>query len=53
MKDEVTKVKIPHSEYKRLQKMAEVDHRTLHSLMRHVLIKFANGELVEVRNDKP
>ncbi len=53
MKDEVTKVKLPHPEYKALQKLAEADHRTLHSLMRHVLIKFAHGKLQEVEDDKP
>ena len=49
MKDETVHAKIPGEVFKSLKKAAESDHRTLHSLIRHILIQFSQGKLAEVK----
>lgn len=52
MKEEVLHLKVPADVYRKLSKMAEKDHRTIHSLARHLFILGVEHEW-RVRDDKP
>ena len=52
MKDEILHTKIPGDVYKKLKQLADRDHRTIHSLTRHLLILAVEHEW-RIRDDKP
>lgn len=52
MKEEVLHLKVPTDVYRKLSAMAANDHRTIHSLARHLFILAVEHES-RIRDDKP